>query len=70
MPSNGNTILILIRRNITYKEKELIVPLYKAIVWPHLEYCILYAWMSYHRNDLDKLEQIQRRSRTLVMKNY
>ena len=35
--SKGNQILGMIRRNITYKEKSLIVPLYKAIVRPHLE---------------------------------
>ena len=28
----------MIRRNITYKEKSLILPLYKAIVRPHLAY--------------------------------
>ena len=38
--SKGNTILGLIRRTITYKEKQLIVSLYKAIVRPHLEYCM------------------------------
>ena len=38
--SMGNQILGMIHRNITYKEKSLIVPLYKAIVRPHLEYCI------------------------------
>ena len=36
--SKGNKILVLIRRNITYKDKKLIIPLYKAIVRPHLEY--------------------------------
>ena len=35
--SKGNQVLGMIRRNITYKEKSLIVPLYKAIVRPHLE---------------------------------
>ena len=30
--SKGNQSLGLIRRNLTYKEKQLIVPLYKAIV--------------------------------------
>ena len=34
--SKGNQILGLIRRTIMYKEKQLIVPLYKAIVRPHL----------------------------------
>ena len=38
--SKGNQVLGMIRRNITYKEKSLIIPLYKAIVRPHLEYCI------------------------------
>ena len=38
--SKGNQILGLIRRTIMHKEKQLIVPLYKAIVRPHLEYCI------------------------------
>ena len=38
--SKGNQVLGMIRRNIAYKEKSLIVPLYKAIVRPHLEYCI------------------------------
>ena len=36
--SKGNQILGMIRRNITYKENSVIVPLYKAIVRPHLEY--------------------------------
>ena len=39
-PSKGNQLIGMIRKNITYKETSLIVPLYKAIVRPHLEYCI------------------------------
>ena len=38
--SNGNQILGLIRRNITYKQKKISIPLYKAIFRHHLEYCI------------------------------
>ena len=38
--SKGNEVFWLIRRTITYKEKQLSVSLYKAIVRPHLEYCI------------------------------
>ena len=35
--AKGNQIIGLIIRNIVYKEKELIISLYKTIVRPHLE---------------------------------
>ena len=54
--SKSNQVLGMIRRNITYNEKSLIVPLYKAIVRPHLEYCIQ-AWSPYIRKDIDMLEK-------------
>ena len=63
--SKDNQILGMIRRNITYKEKSLIVPLYKAIVRPHLEYCIQ-AWNPHLRKDIDMLEKIQRRATKLI----
>ena len=50
--SKGNQVLGMIRRNITYKEKSLIIPLYKAIVRPHLEYCIQ-AWNPHLRKDVE-----------------
>ena len=46
--SKANQIIWLIRRTIIYKEKQLIVPLYKTIVRPHLEYCI-YTWRPYRK---------------------
>ena len=42
----------MIRRNITSKDDSLFVLLYKAIVRPHLEYCIQ-AWSPYLRKDID-----------------
>ena len=63
--SKGNHILGLIRRNITYKDKKLIIPLYKAIVRPHLEYCIQ-AWRPYCKKDIDTLERIQRRATKII----
>ena len=35
--SKGNQIFELIKRNITHTYKKLIIPLYKAIVRPHLK---------------------------------
>ena len=63
--SKGNQIIGLIRRNITYKGKKLIIPLYKAIVRPHLEYCIQ-AWIPYRKKDIDTLERIQRRATKMI----
>ena len=57
--SKGNHILGMIKRNITYKENGFIVPLYKAIVRPHLEYCI-HAWRPYLGKDIDMLEKYKR----------
>ena len=63
--SKGYQILGLIRRTITYKEKQLILPMYKAIVRPHLEYCIQ-AWRPYRKKDIGKLERIQRRATKMI----
>ena len=63
--SKGNQVLRMIRRNLTYKEKSLIIPLYNAIVRPHLELCIQ-AWSPYLRKDVDMLEKIHRRATKLI----
>ena len=62
--SKGNQIIGLIRKTIMYKEKQLIVPLYKAIIRPHMEYCI--QAYSYHKKNIDKLERIQRRATKMI----
>ena len=54
--SKGKQVLGMIRRNITYNDKTLIVPLYKSIVIPHLEYSIQ-ACSPYLRKDIDMLEK-------------
>ena len=63
--SKGNQVLGMIRRNITYKEKRLIITLYKTIVRPHLEYCI-HVWNPHLRKYVDMLEKIQRRATKLI----
>ena len=54
-----------VRRNITYQEKQLIIPLYKAIARPHLEYTIQ-AWRPYRKKYIDTHERIQRRATKVI----
>ena len=63
--SKGNHILGLIMINITCKEKRLIIPLYNAIVRPHLEYCIQ-AWRPYRKKDIYTFERMQRRATKMI----
>ena len=60
----GNNIIGLIGNTIAYKE-ELIIPLYKAKVMPHLEYCVQ-AWRPYRKNDIDTLARIQRKATKII----
>ena len=50
-----------------YKEKELIIPLFKTIVKPHIEYCIQ-AWRPYRKTNIDILERVQRRATKMIQK--
>ena len=61
----GNRLLGMIRRNITYREKKLMVPLHKVIIRPHFEYC-MQAWGPHLIKYIDKLERVQRRATQII----
>ena len=48
----------LVRTLKQTRVEQLFIHLYKAIVRPHLEYCIQ-AWIPYRKKDIDSLERIQ-----------
>src|SRR6218665_640072 len=61
----ANRILGMIERTIVSREQDVILRLYKSLVRPHLEYCVQ-AWSPYMRQDIDTLEQIQRRANKII----
>ena len=61
----ANRVLGFIARNFRYKDKEMILPLYKSLVRPHLEYAVQF-WSPHLRRDIDKTEKIQRRTTKII----
>uniref|UniRef100_A0A8C6N6S5 Uncharacterized protein n=1 Tax=Melopsittacus undulatus TaxID=13146 RepID=A0A8C6N6S5_MELUD len=60
-----NRILGSIKRSMTSRSKEVILPLYSALVRPHLKHCVQF-WCPQHKKEMELLEQVQRRATRMI----